>query len=86
MQMTLTVQSHMEERKQGLNMPGGGLRIPCWHRRCRLGGRGFKKKCQPQVGQKSSKVVGTLRKGLYSGMLASCRSCTHTDVELWTFL
>lgn len=47
MQVSLAVQRHMEEREQRLNMPGGGLIIPCWHRRCRVRGRGLKKKKMP---------------------------------------
>lgn len=44
MQVTLTVQRHMEGREWGLNMPSGGLRIPCWCRRCRVEGKGVFKK------------------------------------------
>lgn len=44
MQVTLTVQRHMEKTEQGLNIPGGGLRIPFWYRRCQVGGRELKKK------------------------------------------
>lgn len=50
--MTLAVQRHVEEREQRLNMPGGGLRIPCWHRRYRVGGRGFLKKLSATIWSK----------------------------------
>lgn len=44
MQIAFTVQRQVEGREQGLNMPSGGLGIPCWRRRCRVGGRGVFKK------------------------------------------
>lgn len=57
MQMSLAVQRHVEEKEQErrLNMPSGGLIIPCWHRRCRVRGRGFKKNASHQLVKKAAK-------------------------------
>lgn len=84
MQVTLTVQRHMEKTEQGLNIPGGGLRIPFWYRRCQVGGRELKKKnLSPKLIKEAVEWWELSRKELY--WLTSCRSCNHIDVELWMF-